>query len=173
MFAFIGTFIFMGTYAYEAAQQADEDRDGYDNFIACIVQAWWESGVNVVNSSAPIRVCINDKTPDLVMMDVQACCFASLGSLSFLVFGLGNLIKFVKKKLKESELSKTLQNKFKSDLKSRGDFAEGLISSPGLPHHRSPVLCGRKSLYDSGPVLTPKLNSPMDAESGASYQPLN
>jgi len=81
--AFAFTFTFMGIYQVTLAQQEDQDRAAYDEYIQCIIQRWWKTSFP---GSFPAE-CTLANHPDLVFMDIQSACFASMGIVTFLVFG--------------------------------------------------------------------------------------
>lgn len=63
--------------------QEDADRSAYDEYIQCVIRRWWKTSFP---GEEPPN-CKLDSHPDLVFMDIQSACFASMGIVTFLVFG--------------------------------------------------------------------------------------
>jgi hypothetical protein len=83
IFAFAFTFTFMGIYQITLSQQEDTDKAAYNEYIQCVIKRWWKSSFP---GQAPPN-CRLENHPDLVFMDIQSACFASMGIVTFFVFG--------------------------------------------------------------------------------------
>jgi len=81
--SFAFTFTFMGIYQISLTIQEDVDRAAYNEYMQCIVSRWWRTAFTHI----PPVECVRKTHPDLVVMDIQSSCFASLGIVTFLVFG--------------------------------------------------------------------------------------
>jgi len=93
IFTFIFTFAFMGGYQIMLANETDEDRDAQTTYIQCQVQRWWQSAA----SNSTLADCELRSHPDLVLTDIQSAIYASFGIMTFVVFGMGTLIRYLKK----------------------------------------------------------------------------
>jgi len=91
IFAFIFTFLFMVIYQISLSSEESEDRKAYGEFVQCLVQQWGQAGLGQHYLQCKLK-----SHPDLVAMNVQGACLASLGIVTFLVFGLGTLTRQVK-----------------------------------------------------------------------------
>lgn len=101
--AFAFTFTFMGIYQVTLTSQEDTDRVAYDNYMQCIVKQWWSSSFTTY-----VPPCELQSHPDLVFMDIQSACFASLGIVTFFVFGAPLMPGLCKKVCKNKRVAALL-----------------------------------------------------------------
>lgn len=89
---FAATFAFMGIYQVTLTTQQDIIRQAYENYIGCVIKRWW---MTAFPGEEP-EPCVIASHPNLVLMDIQSALFASLGLVTFAVFGTPHLVTLVK-----------------------------------------------------------------------------